>query len=56
MDTRDIRLSIEQLTTIYNSLISQPNFETNESLIEITDMIQITIKESDQNTLNDFTA
>jgi len=56
METRDLRLSIEQLNTIYNTLISTNNYQTNENLIEIAEMIQITIKQSDSKTLNDFTA
>lgn len=56
METRDLRLSLEQLNTIYNNLISTKNYKKNETLQEIAEMIQITITQSNPETLNDFTA
>lgn len=58
MDTRDIRISVDQLKMLNMALMIQPDefFEKWPEYVELLDMMLDAVNNSDSETLNDFTA
>jgi hypothetical protein len=58
MDTRDIRISVDQLKLLNMALMIQPDefFQKWPEYVELLDMMLDAVNNSDSETLNDFTA